>query len=379
MADFGEEEREAVNRVLGSHWLASGKENTAFEEEFAGYVGAKHAVCCNSGSSANLLALASLNLSKGSKVLSSACGFPATLSPILHLGMIPVLVDYDIRTFNINIDDALRKAKDCKAIILAHTLGNPVDINLLKDKLEWINPSIRIIEDCCEAVGGAYKGRKLGTVGDLGTFSFYPAHQITAEGAGGMVVTNDRELYRTMKSMRDWGKMFDWDSGFGGNTTDYSSPIEYHRGYTYDTLGWNFKLQETSCAFGREQLKKLDRFKSIRQYNWDYLNENLSELGWLKIAPMSEDACPFGFCMTVESDRNKFGMFLEKKGIKHRPFFAGNILRHKAFASLPEYASNFSVADFLMKHALFIGCHSKLTQNDLNYIVKVIRCYPLES
>lgn len=359
-ADYGQEEIDAVNRVLGSPLLASGPENEAFEKEFAEYVGSKYAVCVNSGSSANLLALASLGLPKGSKVLTSACGFPATLSPILHLGINPRLVDYDSGSHNICVEDAIREMTETGAIIFAHTLGNPVN-------LDWYDGSMPLIEDCCEAVGG-----NVGKDGTLATWSFYPAHQMTALGGGGMVTTNDEKLYQRMKSLRDWGKVYTWDSSKGGNQTDYSSSIGYHTGYTYETVGWNFKLPEANCAFGREQLKKLDSFVAIRRKNWKYLYDGLKDIKEIKISPMSEGSSPFGFCMRTK-DRNKFGMYLESKGIKHRPFFAGNILRQPAFKS--ENADKFPVADQLMNEALFIGCHTNLTKEELNYMIDVIHAY----
>lgn len=359
--DFGLEEINAVNRVLMGTWLASGPENEAFEKEFAEYVGANYSVCVNSGSSANLLALASLGLLPSTPVLTSSCGFPATLSPILHLGLKPVLVDYS-DTFNINVADSIATLPFVKAVIFAHTLGNKVN-SLLVEAAKHFN--VPVIEDCCEAVGT--KGIANGT---LATWSFYPAHQMTALGGGGMVTTNDEELYKRMKSLRDWGKMYSWDSSLGGNNTDYSSHIGYHRGYTYDTVGWNFKLPEANCAFGREQIKKLDKFREIRYENWSYLNDKLKD--HVSVSPMSDGASPFGFCMT-HPKRNEFGMYLELKGIKHRPFFAGNILRQPAFKS--DEAEKFPVADKLMREALFVGCHTKLKQKDLNYMVETIRAY----
>lgn len=370
-SEFGIEEKEAVNRVLNSNMLASGPENEAFEKEFAEYVGAKFSVCVNSGSSANLLGLAALKLRNNSLVLTSACGFPATLNPIIHLKLNPLLIDYDSQTHNICVDDVIREMKKAKAIIFAHTLGNAVNMNLLIGVAN--NLGIPVIEDCCEAVGS--KG--VGVEGSLATWSFYPAHQMTALGGGGMVTTNDKELYQRMKSLRDWGKMYDWDSSYGGVNTDYSSTIGYHRGYTYTSVGWNFKLPEANCAFGREQLKKLDRFRSIRMNNWNYLYERLNDLEGIFISPMSEGASPFGFCMDIKGDRNKFGMYLESKGIKHRPFFAGNILRQPAFKSQDAY--RFRNADYLMEHSLFIGCHTKLDRDQLDYMVEAIRAYSWNS
>jgi len=363
--DFGQEEIEAVNRVLGGTQLASGQENESFEKEFAEYVGSKYAICCNSGSSANLLAISSLGLSKGSKVLTSACGFPATLSPILHIGAVSVLVDYDPLTHNINVDEVIRLLPEVQAVIFAHTLGNPVQMEFIKAQADLLG--VPVIEDCCEAVGSS-----VGKLGTLATWSFYPAHQMTALGGGGMVTTNDEKLYQRMKSLRDWGKTYTWDSSLGGNQTKYTSSIGYHLGYTYDTIGWNFKLPEANAAFGREQLKKLDVFTLTRNINWQYLYSKLKDISQIKIAPMGKGGSPFGFCMDVE-DRNGFGNYLEAHGIMHRPFFAGNICRQPAFKD--RISGKFPVADYLMNHSLFIGCHTKMTQQDLDYIVETIHAY----
>lgn len=365
--DFSHQEIEAVNRVLSGTQLASGPENELFEKEFSAYVGSTYALCVNSGSSANLIALASLGLPRGSKVLTSACGFPATLSPIYHLGLEPVFADYDFGTHNIDVPGVVKLIPEVKAAIFAHTLGNPVTLaEILHEAFKYEVP---IIEDCCEAVGSTVNDKHLGTFGDLGTYSFYPAHQMTALGGGGMIVTDNEDLYNRMKSLRDWGKTATWDSQKGGNATDYNSSIGYHTGYTYDTIGWNFKLPEANCAFGREQLKKLDSFREVRFKNWKYLHDGLRDIPEIKISPMPEGSSPFGFCMDVPS-RNEFGLYLESRGIKHRPFFAGNILRQPAFKS--SEASKFPMADTLMTHTLFIGCHTKLTKENLNYMVETI-------
>ena len=383
-ASYGQEERDAVKRVLDSDWLASGQENILFEKEFAKYIGRKYAISCNSGSSANLLALAGLNLPRGTKVISSACGFPATLSPILHCSLSPDLVDYDFATHNIDlwqIVDKMRHSNYVGAVILAHTMGNPVQLEVIREIAKF--KGIKIIEDCCEAVGSKYQGQHVGTFGDIGTYSFYPAHQMTALGEGGMVVTDDRDVYERMKSLRDWGKMYDWDSGSGGNVTDYDSPIGYHRGYTYDTIGYNFKLCEASCAFGREQLKKLDNFRMDRQDNHSYLMEKLGTLEdfFTPMIPEKAEPCWFGFILTVKDpkkiSRDKFGAYLESKGIRHRPFFAGNLMRHRPFFVALEGWENvqFPVADKLMRDTLFIGCHTKMTSEDIDYIGESVHAY----
>jgi len=381
--DFGEEEKKAVNRVLESDWLASGNENKAFEREFAEYVGAKYAVCCNSGSSANLLALAGLGLPRGSKVLTSACGFPATLSPILHLGLSPVLVDYDFATHNINVKQVISQMimEDVQAVIFAHTMGIPVNMEpIIKVAKER---GIPVIEDCCEAVGSKYQGRHVGTFGTCGTYSFYPAHQMTALGEGGMVVTDDETVYHRMMSLRDWGKMYGWDSGQGGNVTDYNSPIGYHRGYTYETVGWNFKLCEASAAFGREQLKKLDQFRLTRSVTHSLLMEKLGNIPEFTTPLLPEDCdpCWFGFILTVKDpqriSRNHLGKFLEEQGIRHRPFFAGNLLRHRPFfvECVGWENMEFPVANKLMRDTLFIGCHTKVSAEDVDYIAREVKRY----
>ena len=377
--DFGKEEIDAVNKVMSTEWLASGPETEAFEKEFASYVGTHYAVCVNSGSSANLLALASLNLPKGSKVLTSACGFPATLAPILHLGLEPVLVDYDIDTLNIDITEVyntLLTVPDIKAIILAHSLGNPVDMRGIHKACNELG--ISIIEDCCEAVGSKVLGNSVGHYATLATFSFYPAHQITAFGGGGMVTTNSKELWLQMKSMRDWGKVWDWDDKLGHATTsfnqteflDYDKP--YYKHYTYQTVGWNMKLPDANSAFGRVQLKKLDKLSDERHGIYQYLRDGIDDIGLFKPVEIIDDARVswFGFPLILEyGDRNSLSKHLIDNGIGHRPFFAGNITRHKPFSHLK---GDFPVADLLMDYVLFFGCWQGMKKEQMDYIIEKV-------
>src|SRR5512139_137535 len=372
-AIFGDEERQAVNRVMAGHWLASGEENAAFESEFANFLDVPYALAVNSGSSANLLALAALNLPKGSRVLTSGCGFPATLSPILHLGHKPVLVDYDASTLNIDVTQAVTaiRHRRCDAVILAHTLGVPVHMRPIMDAAEAAN--IPVIEDCCEAAGATYRRWPVGSLGDIGTFSFYPSHQITALGGGGMVVFQDEQHYRRAKSLRDWGKKADWDT-YGRNNTTYSAEVDgiaYFPHYVYETAGWNFKLPEANCAFGREQLKRLPDFVHARQQRHQWLAEGLP------VTRIPSDAQPswFGFPVVLPADapvgaRDRLGDYLESRGVRHRPFFAGNITRHPPFADL---AQDLPVADYLMTHALFVGCGPHMSETDCRYVAEVIR------
>lgn len=369
----GEAERQAANRVLAGEWLASGPENLAFEEEFAAYIGVPYAVACNSGSSANLLALAALNLPKKAKVLTSACGFPATLAPILHLGFEPVLVDYDLATHNIDLNQVYDRLPDVRAVIFAHTLGLPVDTMEIKRKAAHL--SVEIVEDCCEALGAEVGFAKVGAIGSAGTFSFYPSHHITAAGSGGMVTTRDPAIFKRLRSLRDWGKSATWDSP-GRNGTRYNVDVGgfvYFPHYAYETVGWNFKLPEVCAAYGREQLKRMPEIRMMRQANFGFIRWKLESVKDALYWPtFREIPSPFGVPVTLrEGDRNALGEFLEENGVHHRPFFAGNITRHKPFAHLA-VSGQFPVADELMRRGLFVGCWAGMTTEQLNYVSDVL-------
>lgn len=370
---FGDEERAAVNRVMTGHWLASGAENAAFEAEYAAYVGVPYALAVNSGSSANLLAMASLDLPKGSRVLTSGCGFPATLSPILHRGHQPILVDYDAATLNIDVGQVVTaiKHRRCDAVILAHTLGVPVHMRPILDAAA--QAGIPVIEDCCEAAGATYHGAQVGSLGTIGTFSFYPSHQLTALGGGGMLTFKHEAHYRRAKSLRDWGKLPDWDT-YGRNNTSYTAEVDgvaYFPHYVYETAGFNFKLPEANCAFGREQLRKLPSFVQERTQRHAWLAESLPTTR----VPSDCEPSWFGFPILLPVDapvgaRDELGDYLESRGVRHRPFFAGNITRHKPFA---EWRQEFPVADYLMTHCLFVGCGPHMSETDCRYVAEVVR------
>lgn len=372
---FGEEEKRAVNRVLEGIWLASGDQNEAFEKEFAKYIGVPHALCVNSGSMANLIALQCLNLDefRRNRVLTSACGFPATLSPILHCGFEPLLVDYQLSTLNIDVNAVVRNMPSVKAVIFAHTMGVPVDMDPIMEAAE--EHGVYVIEDCCEALGASYHGKQVGSIGDIGTFSFYPSHQITALGGGGMITFKREEHYRMAKSLRDWGKMSDWDK-YGQNDTVYDTMVDgmaYFKHYAYETIGYNAKLPEANAAFGRVQMTRLADFVHMRRIHHEWLNRNILIPRIPHQVPEGCDPSWFGFVITLKSgNRNRFGEYLEMNGIKHRPFFAGNITKHEPFSYLK---GHFPVADRLMKDSLFIGCHPGLEPDDLEYVAQIIGEY----
>lgn len=367
---FGDAEREAVNRVMATPWLASGPETELFEAEFASLIGARCALAVNSGSSANLLALAALNLPKGSKVLTSGCGFPATLAPILHLGLEPVLVDYEMGSFNIDLDAVERRIREVKAIIFAHTMGNPVDMIRLS-RLAGEH-GVYVIEDCCEALGATVEGHQVGSCVDMGTFSFYPSHQITALGGGGMVTFHDEKHYQRARSMRDWGKIATWDK-LGRNDTAYTTEVDgipYFSHYTYSTIGFNMRLPDANSAFGRVQLKRLDAIVHARRHNHDKILAGLSTAAKDKARTPQEvkdgAASWFGVAFLVQAGhRRRIGDHLESLGVRHRPFFAGNITRHDAFR---RWRQSMEVADALMERGLFVGCWAGMSDDDCQYV-----------
>lgn len=369
---FGQEEKDAVNRVMEQHWLASGKENEAFEKEFAEYIGAEHAVCVNSGSSANLLALAALELPPGSKVLTAAAGFPATLAPIIHLGYKPVFVDYDLNTQNIDTEQVLAKLPDVDAVLFAHTMGIPVDMGDMMDRAYDLD--IPVIQDCCEALGATYAQAQVGAW-DTGTYSFYPSHQITALGGGGMVTTNSARRAQVLRSLRDWGKIYNWDTKLGENGVRYDVMVDgmpYFAHYAYQTIGYNMKLPEANAAFGREQLKRLDEFVDERAAGWELLDELIDHEPFIQTEiPTSAEPSYFGYTLVLKEPgrRDRFSELLAARGIRHRPFFAGNVTRHPPFS---KYKKAYPVADKLMADALFVGCWPGLTRDDIEYMAENI-------
>lgn len=342
------DEKDLISMIEASldMWLTAGRFNEEFERNFSKYLGVKYALTTNSGSSANLLALSALTshklgerkLNKGDEVITVAAGFPTTINPIIQNGLIPVFVDCEPGTYNIKIEEIQSAISDkTKAIFTAHTLGNSFDLSEIKLICEKNN--LWLIEDSCDALGGEYTGKKLGTHGDIGTYSFYPAHHMTM-GEGGAVVTNNRTLYDIIKSFRDWGRDCSCPPGKDGVCGKRFSqqlgklPYGYDHKYTYSHIGYNLKITDWQAAIGCSQLKKLPEFIKQRTINAESLTKKLSDLTEYLILPkIEENSKPswFGYLISVKEDapftKQQLVEYLEKNGVGTRQLFAGNILR----------------------------------------------------
>jgi CDP-6-deoxy-D-xylo-4-hexulose-3-dehydrase len=390
---FGKEELIAAVEAGLDFWLTSGPYTEKFESRFAKTVGMRHSFMVNSGSSANLLALTSLTspklgdraLRSGDEVLTVAAGFPTTVTPILQNNLIPVYVDVDLETYVAN-DEALESAigPKTKAIMMAHTLGNPFNLDLVQRLAEKHN--LWLIEDSCDALGGTYKGQNLGTFGDLSTFSFYPAHHITT-GEGGAVLIKKVAHKSIVESFRDWGrdcwcapgcdntclKRYEWQLG--------ELPEGYDHKYTYSHLGYNLKSGDIQAAIGLAQLDRLESFVEIRRRNWKYLRENLMELENQIILPRAlqeSDPSWFGFAITVRKNagksRNEIVKELNERKIATRLLFGGNLLRQPAFAGTPRrVVSELVNTDIVMNDTFWIGVWPGLTLEMLDYVIKTLR------
>lgn len=405
------DEADLLNMIDASldMWLTSGRFNNRFESEFSKYLGVKYALTVNSGSSANLLALTALTshklgdkaLKKGDEVITVAAGFPTTINPIVQNGLVPVFVDCEIGTYNIDvekIEEAI--SPKTKAIFLAHTLGNSFDLDKIKDLAGKYN--LWVIEDSCDALGGEYKRQKLGTIGHVGTFSFYPAHHITM-GEGGAVVTNDKKLYDIIKSFRDWGRDCSCPTGHDGVCGKRFSqqlgnlPYGYDHKYTYSHIGYNLKITDWQAAIGCSQLEKLPNFLKKRRENAKILTELLSDLeNYLILPVVKDDVNPswFGYLLSVKPNvqftKQQLVEYLENNGIGTRQLFAGNILRQPMFV---DNDINFRVGssklfntkdlgediykllpntDFVMNNTLWIGTYPALGKKELSKVSDLI-------
>ena len=390
---FGVEEIEFAIQASLDFWLTSGPYSEEFESRFAKLVGMRHAFMVNSGSSANLVALSALTSPKmgdrrlfpGDEVLTVAAGFPTTVTPILQNNLVPVYVDIDLQTYvaNEQLLEAAISSKT-KAIMMAHTLGNPFNLDLVEKLAKKHN--LWVIEDSCDGLGGTYKGKNLGSFGDFSTFSFYPAHHITT-GEGGAVLVKKAAHKVIVESIRDWGrdcwcapgcdntclKRYEWKLG--------ELPEGYDHKYTYSHLGYNLKSGDIQAAIGLAQLDRLTSFVEKRKHNWNYLYRNLKSLEEFLLLPKStehSDPSWFGFAITVNKNspisRNDLVKFLNDKKIGTRLLFGGNLLRQPAFIGTPRrIIGGLNNSDIVMNDSFWIGVWPGLTEQMLDYVVECIQ------
>ena len=388
---FGVEEIEAAVNASLDFWLTSGPYTEKFESDFAKKVGMRHSFMVNSGSSANLLALSSLlsprmgerRVNAGDEVIAVAAGFPTTVTPILQNNLIPVYVDIDLETY-VASEEQIEAAisPKTKAIMMAHTLGNPFNLDLVEKLAKKHN--LWVIEDSCDALGGTYKDKNLGSFGDFSTFSFYPAHHITT-GEGGAVLVKKAAHKVIVESLRDWGrdcwcapgcdntclKRYEWQLG--------ELPNGYDHKYTYSHLGYNLKSGDIQAAIGLAQLDRLDAFVKKRKDNWAYLYKNLKELEDFLILPKpTEYSEPswFGFAVTVKTNspisRNDLVIKLNESKIGTRLLFGGNLLRQPAFIGTPRrVVSDLKNSDIVMNNTFWLGVWPGLTEKMLDYVVEI--------
>lgn len=369
--------------------LTAKKYTMIFERMLAKYVGVRHAIMTNSGSSANLLALTALTSDKlgdralkpGDEVITVAAGFPTTVNPIIQNKLVPVFLDVDLDTYQINVkqlDDAL--SNKTKAVMLAHGLGNPFNIKEIVNFCK--NNNLWLIEDACDALGGTYDGKKLGTFGDLATLSFYPAHQITT-GEGGAVLINSPKLKVIVESFRDWGRDCWCDPGKDNTCNKRFSqqfgklPCGYDHKYTYSHIGYNLKSTDVQASLGISQLSKIDEFVKLRKQNWKYLKDNLTGTEGIILPKATDNSDPswFGFAIRTEKPlKNELIQYLDSFNIGTRNYFAGNILNQPAYLNIEcRQIGDLENTNIIQNNVFWVGVYPGITKEMLDFIVLKIK------
>ncbi len=388
------DEKELINLVDSAldFWLTAGRYAAKFENDFADFLGVKYCLLANSGSSANLLAVCALTspllkerrLKPADEVVTTACGFPTTLNPVLQNNLVPVFVDVGLGTYNIQadkIEEAI--TKKTKAIFTAHTLGNPIDIDKIKRIVEKYN--LWWIEDNCDSLGSKYRNRYTGTFGHMSTSSFYPPHHITM-GEGGAVLTNDPLLRRIIISFRDWGRDCWCEPGHDNTCKKRHSqkfgdlPLGYDHKYVYSHIGYNLKVTDMQAAIGCRQLEKLPGFIDARKRNFKFLYEIFEKYNDYFILPQAQkhsDPSWFGFPLLVKEtapfNRADIVNYLEDKKIATRVLFGGNLLKQPAYKNIKHrIVGSLKSTDFVMYNLFWIGVYPGLTKPMLSYIGKTI-------
>ncbi len=387
------DEREIVELVDSAldFWLTTGRFAERFEHDFARWFGTRECVLVNSGSSANLLALATLTshelgdraIRPGDEIITAAAGFPTTVNPIVQIGCVPVFVDSEMATYNADVSQLeAALSPRTKAVILAHTLGNPYDCSAVRAFCR--RHGLWMIEDTCDALGATWNGQQVGTFGDIATVSFYPAHHMTM-GEGGAVMMRSPKLRKLVESFRDWGrdcwcktgkdntcgKRFDWRLG--------GLPHGYDHKYTYSHIGYNLKLTDMQAAVGCAQLEKLDGFIAARRRNATYLTELLSDIPWLALSDVggAGESSWFGYPIRVlpgaPIDRNTLASKLNERKIGTRLLFAGNLVRQPAYANVEcRVIGALPNADRIMNEVFFVGAYPGLDRPQMQYIADSI-------
>ncbi len=388
------DDKELINLVDSSldFWLTTGRYAELFEKRFAEVMGVRHAMLCNSGSSANLLAVTALTsehlgkraLREGDEVITVAAGFPTTVNPILQNRLVPVFVDAQLGTYDASIENIEAAiGPKTRAIVMAHTLGNPFDLGgvmrLAAENNLWV------VEDTCDAVGATYDGQPVGSFGDLSTASFYPAHHITM-GEGGCVLVNKGSLKKIVESYRDWGRdcwcppgqdntcgrRFDWQLG--------ELPYGYDHKYVYSHIGYNLKMTDMQAAVGVAQLDKLESFVAARRLNFSRLMAGLTKFEEFLILPKStprSEPSWFGFAISVRSDApfNKLELVqhLESRRIGTRQLFGGNLLRQPAYKNFPHRVSGeLKNSDFITSNTFWLGVYPGLTEGMIQFVIDTV-------
>jgi CDP-6-deoxy-D-xylo-4-hexulose-3-dehydrase len=391
-AVFDDDDRVALVEAALNLRIVAGKSAREFESALARTFGLRKAYMVNSGSSANLVAVTALTskqlgerrLKPGDEVVTVAAGFPTTVNPILQNGLVPVFVDIELGTYNATAEAiASAVGPKTKAIVLAHTLGNPYEVEeiaqIARDNNLWL------VEDNCDALGSTYRGKLTGTFGDLATVSFYPAHHITT-GEGGCVATRDLRLGRIVESVRDWGrdcwcepahdntchKRFGWQLG--------TLPQGYDHKYTYTHIGYNLKSTDQQAALGVTQLAKLERFSAARRHNWQRLSDGLADVPGLILPEATKDSDPswFGFLLTLGRElpfrRAELISFLEGRKIATRLLFGGNLTRQPAYQGANyRVVGELTNSDVITERTFWLGVHPKLTDEMVDYVTASIR------
>ena len=398
---YDEKEMQSLTDAMLDFWLTTGRFSKEFEKNFAEWIGVKYAHLVNSGSSANLIAFSVLTapelgdrqIKKGDEVITVACGFPTTINPIIQYGAVPVFLDVTVPQYNIDVEQLeAAYTEKTKAVMIAHTLGNPFDLKAVKEFCDKHN--LWLVEDNCDALGSKYTidgvTKYTGTWGDIGTSSFYPPHHMTM-GEGGAVYTNNPLLNRLILSYRDWGRDcicvsgqdnlcgHRWDGQFG------ELPKGYDHKYTYSHFGYNLKVTDLQAAVGVEQLKKFPSFIERRKHNWARLHEALEDVQNKIILPEpAENSDPswFGFLISVRPEtglnRNDVTKYIESKNVQTRLLFSGNIIKQPCFNEIRgtdayRVVGNLENSDFVVNNTFWVGVYPGMTDAMIDYMAQVIK------